>query len=256
MIRRRSKALNFQKQLLIYWITDTHLYPDDAKLMPEFVERVNADKPDLVIHTGDLIEADPAAFPLFMNYWNQIDPTIPKALTIGNHDLDKMSMQQIADETGYGTEALIAGSRFNQTFVVNGIRIIMYDSTNNALYAGKCDQEGQDWISGILTTCEESQAIIFTHHAPHLYWTPTPAFIEADAFALSDVVKNALTSNRTLQSVKCGYGHRHGNEELWTSTALGGHFPGYLATAAKDNFPWWYTDFKMSRTRTKFRQGE
>lgn len=75
----------------ILQITDTHYVTGDPKsrrTMDNLVEMLDLEKPDLVIHTGDIIYGNPAAQGFRELFQPIVDRGIPFAVALGNHDSD------------------------------------------------------------------------------------------------------------------------------------------------------------------------
>ena len=91
MLGMQAQTLQFNsnKKFKIVQFTDVHWVPGNPA-SEEAAERMNeildAEKPDLVIYTGDLIFAKPAAEGLDKALEPTISRHIPFAVTWGNHD--------------------------------------------------------------------------------------------------------------------------------------------------------------------------
>lgn len=90
-----DKFMNFSfkpnGKFKILQLTDTHYIAGDersARALRNVNEMLDAEKPDLVIHTGDLIFGEPAEQSVREILQPIIDREIPFAVALGNHDED------------------------------------------------------------------------------------------------------------------------------------------------------------------------
>ena len=85
----------------ILQLTDTHYIAGDKRserALANLVEMLDAEKPDLVIHTGDIIYGNPAAKSARELFQPVVDRNIPFAVTLGNHDSDfELTRNEIFD---------------------------------------------------------------------------------------------------------------------------------------------------------------
>ncbi|MGL5979736.1 MAG: metallophosphoesterase family protein [Phocaeicola sp.] len=172
----QSKVLTFNanKKFKIVQFTDVHWVPNNPA-SEEAAERMNeildAEKPDLVIYTGDLIFAKPASEGLDRALEPAISRNIPFAVTWGNHD-DEQDMTR-AQLTAY-----VQKKPGNLTSTVEGIHgitnymlpikssngkknaaaLYVLDSGN---YSPTEQARGYDWIrrSQIEWYCETSKKL-------------------------------------------------------------------------------------------------
>lgn len=223
--RKRQK-----RDITIYWVTDLHLDgafeanpvnpPYDPRWEVEqgsyrlgkFVDDVAAASPDFVLCTGDIVDAPstPDDYTnIFMPRWESI--TVPKALTIGNHDLARgQSVITAAESLGRGNSPWLGGSPFNEvTSLVVGdvsVRIIMLDSNIDStghrnMSVGKLQPDGLDWLSDVTRDAQEDIVIIGMHHGPG-----TVDFDEGHSDLFFDILHSNVPKNRTVFVL---YGHRH-----------------------------------------------
>jgi len=85
----------------ILQFTDTHYVAGDKRserAMANVIEMLDKEKPDLVIHTGDIIFGNPAAQSACELFQPVVDRGIPFAVTLGNHDSDfELKREEIFD---------------------------------------------------------------------------------------------------------------------------------------------------------------
>lgn len=75
----------------IIQLTDTHYVsgnPKSQRALRNVIEMLDMEKPDLVIHTGDVIFGNPAAQGFRELFQPLVERGIPFAVTLGNHDSD------------------------------------------------------------------------------------------------------------------------------------------------------------------------
>ena len=82
-------VFNAQGKFRIMQITDTHYIAGDGRskrAMDNLIQMLDTEKPDLVIHTGDIIFGKPAERSLDELFAPIIERKIPFAVALGNHD--------------------------------------------------------------------------------------------------------------------------------------------------------------------------
>lgn len=211
----------------IYVITDTHIGSGGdltlADKVRRFAERVTEDRPDMAIHLGDIYDTtDQRA--LFLSAWSRITGVYKKAI-LGNHewDPDGLTDSDLEESLGYQEKVENGGSRFNQTFVLDGagwpLRIILLDSTFNSsnkrekVFTNvRMHSDTPAWFESVLDEAEEEVILIFTHAGPHLiahnYYADTD---QANALA---AIVDAKVSARPKTVVRWFFGHYHGGTVL------------------------------------------
>ena len=85
----------------ILQLTDTHYVagdPRSERALANVIQMLDEEKPDLVIHTGDIIFGNPAAQSTIEILQPMVDRGIPFAVALGNHDSDfELSRAEIYD---------------------------------------------------------------------------------------------------------------------------------------------------------------
>ena len=206
-------------------------YYASPNLMRSFVDKVNEEKPDLVLALGDLCD-QPSDWPLFNDIWNDIDPTIPKYVTIGNHDLDVETYEQLLPILGYDNEIENGGSKFNQTYKLNdNHRIVMIDTTfddnddhGNHSTGVRMHSDCLPWLENILLNSEESNILIFQHvgvQRPFHYH-------EGQREEYRQMINNVLSIRPNLK-IESFFGHHHVVEKETYATITGN--TGFLLPA-------------------------
>ncbi len=81
--------------------TDTHYVAGDRRserALANVIEMLDTERPDLVIHTGDIIFGNPAARSAIELFQPLVDRNVPFAVTLGNHDSDfELNREEIFD---------------------------------------------------------------------------------------------------------------------------------------------------------------
>lgn len=264
-MRRRAAA----EAVRIYWITDSHYYepvednpshPDAAEgtrlfytagaKLRRYVDAVNADQPELALHTGDFIERQLPSVAPALALWDMIDATIPRVAVIGNHDLAGVTFETWRDALGLGPSEP-GGSALNTSRAVTRIdvgltiRVITVDTTLNDIgghgpdVMGYFQPQTAAWLEAELQACPEEIVVIAMHHGPHDY-ASTVYFREADALLFSSIV-GTVAQMRGL-AVHTLFGHNHGaGNRVRDYENLTPQVPGYLSPVCVDHNPGWYT---------------
>ena len=157
----RAQELRFgaDKKIKIVQFTDVHWKPGNpaseeaAECMNEVLD---AEKPDFVMYTGDLVYAKPASEALDRAVEPVVSRGIPFAVTWGNHD-DEQDMTRVQlSEYLKGKPGNMTGTQEGVSGVTNFILpvrssdgsedaavIYVFDSHS---YSGRKDVKGYDWI--------------------------------------------------------------------------------------------------------------
>lgn len=123
----------------IVQLSDLHVgtYGTDATYFKKMVDMVNAQQPDLVVFTGDIVNSDPKELDPFMHVFSELRAKDGVLSVIGNHDYctyavgtkpaDHVRMlQDIIDrETGFGWKVLLNENRIikrgNDSIAIVGV---------------------------------------------------------------------------------------------------------------------------------------
>lgn len=258
---RRKKGSN---PLKIFFAADAHIRADvdgnpnatgaiggtryfytAGQKMQNFVDDVNKSYPDLVYFGGDMIEEweNVGSADLFMQKWNQINSGIRKELTVGNHDLawsPSLANTDMATKYGYGSRPIVAGSKYNQSFVLtngkNTLRIIAVDTNidengnHQVVTAQTLKQPIRDWLESELLNSPEKNIVIFSHAGMEddLYH-----FNETDAQAFKTMVDRVISQRPELKIYNI-YGHRH-QPDIVSDDRLGSSVKSYSIPAVVEN---------------------
>lgn len=195
--KRKQNHNNLLNPLTIYIATDSHVLdtvdgnPDAegatngftryfytaGQKMQNFVDDVNNDQPDLVLFLGDMVEnAYTNSLDLFVSKWNQITPTVQKEITIGNHDMaggQSIVNTDMADMLGYGDHSIIAGSKYNYTFVLSNdrhsVKFIAMDTNmdidgiHKPITPQIITNDTMDFVKDEMLNSEQTHIILYAH---------------------------------------------------------------------------------------------
>lgn len=224
--------------LIIYWASDSHVkhevdgdesaegavaigryYYTAGQKLQNFVDDVNINRPDLVYVSGDMLEVwHPNSADIFMDKWTQIDPSIKKELTLGNHDLagaPELANTTIADKFGYGNRPVVAGSKFNQSFYISNIdksvKIISVDTNINdngnhtVITAQLLKEPIRNWIKAELLNSTSEKVIICSHGG----MADNSAHFNADDQLAFKLMIDEVAGQRPELEMYSIFGHNH-----------------------------------------------
>lgn len=188
---------------------------------------------DMVVGLGDFVDdhTGEADFDRFMKLWNEIDT--PKEMTIGNHEFDGVSYEQIVDKLGYTNEPFTAGSHFNKSFTVDkdgqSVRVILMDSNFESIgggdrdhanvYSGRYSDSFLHWFENEIQNSFEDVIFLISHHNTHY----GGHFRQGDT---QDMLNVILENNKKVYAVS---GHTH---PLYRDKKAVVHYDNY-----GENFP-------------------
>ena len=145
----------------IIQLSDIHLnlfYPENN--LREIVEITNSCCPDLVLITGDLIDADLTKKPVFFEILKQLKSTYGVYAVTGNHEFYAGMPRFIETAENSNIKVIRNGSiNINNEFVLAGI-------DDNA--AKRFEKSGID-IEKILRDCDKDKFIILMSHQPDIF---------------------------------------------------------------------------------------
>lgn len=273
-IRKREQKPPQENPLTLIWGSDSHVkasvdgdpgaegsqgatrkYYTAGQKLQNFVDDVNRINPDLVFFGGDMVNGtEIESKELFMSKWSQLDPIIRKELTIGNHDLPYLrtnDISDIEDTFGYGERSKIAGSKFNQSFVLsnqtNSVKVIIVDTnidedgTHYNMTEQKLKKPVRDWVESELLNSEQNHVILLSHAGVEDDYIH---FNRDDAQAFKTMVENTLQQKPELKIYNI-YGHRH-QQSVYHDDRLGNMIESYSCPAIVDNEIGKYVEFTFS----------
>jgi 3',5'-cyclic AMP phosphodiesterase CpdA len=272
-LRLQDRLMRAGDPLTIFWQTDLHLsaldgeHDDPAAIRGalhlysgtvkarRFVDEANIARPDLAVHTGDMVDTGPTMFPTFMTEWARL--AVPSALTLGNHDLYGVTFAEATTALGRDPFPEVAGSRFNESFgVTNGnvaARILMVDTNRGDAGAaadttGRLQSDAIAWIEAEMDAASEDIVLLFSHHGPHGFAGPGGVqFSETDATAVAAAIQGVL-DDRPAMRAHWLFGHAHGTQSVLRQQTLGVGIPGYRAAAIIDRNPGAYLVVRVTES--------
>lgn len=245
----------FKQQLTIYWMTDIHIVdeltdrPDapDAirgerhyyaavRKLSQAVDWINAEQPDLVVCTGDVIDR-PQSLKTFAREWDRI--AVPKVFMLGNHDLEA-GYEAIEVQLEHSEHPLIAGSRFNQSLRLSigrvQARLILLDTyveENGAHRYDSCEgtitEAAMSWLKEQMLQCEEQIILLFAHNG---IWGPVEYFEQDAVAAFAEIVDQAVQRGKRFIHLA---GHEHVHPEAVVKMI--GHNATFINGTAMINGP-------------------
>jgi len=159
------------KPLLIAQISDLHVKPpgqlaygrvDTAKALERCVAHLNAFKPapDFVVLSGDL--ADTPVMEEYQHLARLLAPLKqPFAAVPGNHDSREMMRAAFP-----GTTYASSHGALNQKIDVDGLDLVLLDSSVPGKPHGELDEPTLQWLDATLSSLADRPALLFLHHPP------------------------------------------------------------------------------------------
>ena len=232
---------------------ETRFFSQSPKLFSEFVHVVNRERPDAVLFLGDICEG-PADWETFRRLWALIDERIPKALTVGNHDLDEVTFSELEKLLGYDDRPDNGGSRFNQTFALQGIRVVLLDATFDAADAHgshwrnvRLHGSAVAWLRSVLLASPEDKVLLCSHCLPH-----TDYFDEEQREEIRMMTEEALAQRPGLQ-IRWAGGHNHA-VDIRVYENMGEKQLGYLLPAMVEGGDGRFTEIVINGEGFSFRK--
>lgn len=215
------------------------------------VEKINTDKPDLVIELGDHASdhsgKENMDWERFFEGWNNIDPSIPKIFVPGNHETRNYSHDDLVSvyeeiEPGISDRPLNGNERFNFVHSQNGIDFLALSANykeNGSQSNGYITQSTFDWIENVLLNTDKNMVIICSHYGAH------QNHLGDMSEQLLAIIENAIEVNDNLNVVKSIYGHSHPPSNHRRRTNMN-DFIGYNLAAGDNGY--WCTIEKRSNS--------
>ena len=274
-------------KIKIVQFADTHVIAQDPRsdrALDNIAAILDSEKPDFVIHTGDILFGEPAVESVLAALKPLLDRGIPFAVTLGNHDSDfSLSRQQIYDlirsfpgNVNTPSDEKLSGCS-NDILVLEGRsgvdRIFyLFDSGNRDYPAGEKSWGYIHWdqIAWYRTASNWFTAQNVGVPVPSLafFHIPVPEFNEAlndngkKAFSLQGNIGEepaspkvnsglylAMREQGDVQGIVCGHDHNNDYTLLWK-----GFFFIYGRYSGGDTV---YNDLKPNGARVfEFTQGD
>ncbi|MBR5607689.1 MAG: metallophosphoesterase family protein [Bacteroidaceae bacterium] len=143
-------TFNAQGKFRIMQITDTHYIAGDARskrAMDNLIQMLDTEKPDLVIHTGDIIFAKPAERSFDELFAPIIERKIPFAVALGNHD-EEFGMSRLE----------VYNYLRSKPYCINTPEKGIHGASNDVITLSSTDGKKQ-WVFYLLDTMNRSKDI-------------------------------------------------------------------------------------------------
>ncbi len=199
----------------------TRYYRQSLNKMQEFVEVMNTEKVDFVIHLGDFKDEDLNKKEAdTLHYLRQLESEYAKFQgsrfhCVGNHDVDSITKEQFllnVENTG------ISNNKSYYSFNKNGFHFIVLDANFNKDGSHHFFKEGSDWLDTNLTQKQinwlkedlkntQLPTIVFCHHPLFEYYH------DGNKYHINDFkeVQQILETSKKVLAVFQGHIH---NEEF------------------------------------------
>ncbi len=179
-------------------ITDSHLTePETAAPLRAAIEAINAEAPDFVIFTGDMMDmGTDAQFAAFLECLGAL--RVPYRMLPGNHDLGN---------SGQATRYRDAFGPLNTAWQIAGYHCLALDTTNTDPnpdnWHGRVEAPALAWLREQLAVLPLADPILlFTHHG----LVGRPEDLSCDVENAGEVLD--LFRGRRLIAGFCGHAHR------------------------------------------------
>lgn len=210
--------------MLIAQISDTHItLPDDEnpgfgeriKALESFVAHINVldEKPDLVLHTGDVTHGGRP------DYYDTVktvmkDLTIPAYFALGNRDLGENLVAGLGD---------LGGAELVEGFLIYSIdqfpvRLIAMDTHHRDHNIGTTCSVRLCILDELLKEQPDKPTALFMHHPPFAVTTSKYPF-QFDDQVLADAFLRQIAQHKQVVHMFCGHMHRDYSVQLETCHA-------------------------------------
>lgn len=210
--------------MLIAQISDTHITVPDAdepqfkariKALEAFVEHIStlAEKPDLVLHTGDVTHG---GLPEYYDTVKTVmkDLGVPAHFALGNRDLSENLVAGLAD---------LGGAKQVDGFLIYSIdkfavRLIAMDTQHREHNIGTTCSVRLGILDSLLKEQPDQPTALFMHHPP--FEVPTSKYpFQFDDRILSDAFLSLVSQHSQVIHMFCGHMHREFSVQLETCRA-------------------------------------
>lgn len=205
--------------MLIAQISDTHIMLPDAdepklksriKALEAFVEHIStlAEKPDLVLHTGDVTHGGlPEQYDTVKTVMKDLG--VPAYFALGNRDLSENLVASLAD---------LGGAERVDGFLIYSIdgfpvRLIAMDTQHREQNIGTTCSVRLSILDELLKEQPDQPTALFMHHPP--FEVPTSKYpFQFDDKVLSDAFLNLVSQHKQVVHMFCGHMHRQYSVQL------------------------------------------
>jgi 3',5'-cyclic AMP phosphodiesterase CpdA len=167
-------------------------------------------RPDFVVLSGDLVDrGDEASYAWLKARMARFG--LPTIYALGNHDRRTGFRRAVLGEAG--SEAPCYGAD-----VIEGIHLIVLDSSTPGAIGGTIEPEQFDWLDGELMRHGDLPKLIVSHHPPAVGATADERPIHTIDFAQSQRL-GALLAGHTVLAILSGHVH-HDRVSLWNGVPV------------------------------------
>jgi len=203
--------------MLIAQISDLHISEspqflhgrvDPGAYLQRAVAQLNqlSPQPDMVIATGDLVEAGTEAE--YQQLRSHLAPlTMPVYLAVGNHD-NRQALRQVFTDHHYLVRSpATAGDNGYLHYLIDAapLRLIVLDTLVPGHSYGDLDPPRLSWLEARLREAPQMPTIIFMHHPPFATGLAT---MDRSACRHGDALAQVITQFPQVERVACGHLHR------------------------------------------------
>lgn len=193
-------------------ITDTHFgagweAADPARTLRAVIDAVRGlpQRPDVVIHTGDLTDSGADAdYAALRDALAELQ--LPCHLIPGNHD-DRATMRRHFALPGSGSGSGSDGEPIQYVVELGELRVLMLDTVHPGQASGQLDADRQGWIATTLAAAPDTPTLLAMHHPPFvtgLTGMDSIGLLAADRAALAQT----LADHPQVVGVIAGHVHR------------------------------------------------
>ncbi|SAK95223.1 phosphodiesterase [Caballeronia ptereochthonis] len=199
--------------MLLAQISDLHITPpgtlaygrvDTAAYLVRAIDALNAldPRPDAVLVTGDLVDA--GGIDEYRHLRTLLDRlAMPWRVLVGNHD-DRGNLRAV-----FGDRPELAGDGgfVQYAYDVGEVRVIVLDTLDPGLAAGRLCAARLAWLEAQLEACREQPVVIGMHHPPFACGI---GFMDDIRLAPDDsrALEALLRRHPNVERIVCGHVHR------------------------------------------------
>jgi DNA repair exonuclease SbcCD nuclease subunit len=213
-------------RLKFFVVSDPHLtYPtksperlsqDSIRLLNETIDEIEFEGADLVLFTGDIMEAREFALKNLKIAFNALSRlTIPWLVIMGNHDIPYRSTKDgyrksdfIHRFSGHGPKDTAAYWRHD--CAGKKITFIGLDTTTQTSSSGAIGLKQQEWLEQILSGIDDDRHVVLLTHHPFIVFDPEIEEItDMDIFVLDNhrEIRDIIQRHNCVKLVISGHNH-------------------------------------------------
>ena len=220
----------------IVQITDLHVgtYEQDSTYFRNLVDKVNAQHPDLIVFTGDIVNSDPKELDPFMNIFCDLKAKDGVLSVVGNHDYCTYGARTSPTEHVQRYQDVLARERsFGWKLLMNENEIIRRENDSIAIVG--VENIGQppfpskgDLKKALKDLTEGTFCVLLSHDPTHwrretLPDTEIPLLLSGHSHAMQFEIFGWSPSSFTYK--EWGGLYEENGQKLFISTGAGGNVP-------------------------------